>query len=117
MSAREKKLRVALILLAGAALIGCRHWEGAGAGILHSFGANFSFSFGAYFIMSLVPLQQLRNHYLCALATLVGVWAQEAAQGIGWYPGVFDWVDFGVDAVGVGLALALDLMVVSRREG
>jgi hypothetical protein len=91
-----------------AGLLFSRFYAGQGQEFFRSFGGNLFFSFGAYFFMKFARLPPRDFPYVAAAYTLLGVFAQEAAQGMGLYPGWFDPLDFLFNGLGVGLALALD---------
>ena len=48
---------------------------------------------------------------------MLAVSAQEIAQGVGIYPGVFDAYDFLFNAVGIGIASGLDVHYAGRDKG
>ena len=103
----EKGWRVTCIGLGIAGLLLSRHYSGPGADYFHSYGANLTFSFASYFLLRLLDLPPKGNRYAAAAYSLLGVSLQEIAQALGFYPGVFDPLDFLFNAAGVSLALGL----------
>ncbi|MFC1526105.1 hypothetical protein ACFL6X_04755 [Candidatus Latescibacterota bacterium] len=91
-------------------LLLCRHYAGPASDLIHSHGANVTFSFGAYFILKLCRLPLADRRPVCAAYALLGVSAQEVAQGLSLYPGIFDPLDFLANAAGIGAAWAVDLV-------
>lgn len=111
----EKAWRVIWISIGVGGLLFSRHYAGPGADFLHAYGANLSFSFAAYFLLRFFNLPPRDSRFSAAGLALAGVSAQEAAQGLWHYPGVFDALDFLFNAAGVALALGLDLLRAGRR--
>lgn len=112
---RETKRRdLSLALLGAGLLVLCRHHEGWGSAFAHAHGANVAFSFAAFFLVRLFRLPLPGGASGTAALTLLLVWAQEGAQALGLYPGVFDPWDLLYDAVGVCAALALHLLTGER---
>lgn len=110
MTQKTKKLICIAIGVAG--LLFCGQYAGPGAGFLHSHGANVTFSFGAYFILSLCRLPLIERKPINAAYTFLGVSVQEVAQGLELYPGIFDPLDFLANAVGVCCAWVADVWVL-----
>lgn len=105
----RQKARDLLCIAAGVAgLLISRHYSGPGAILLHSHGANVTFSFGAYFILKLWQIPLLERRPALAMYTFLGVSAQEVAQALSLYPGTYDALDFPANAAGIALAWAAD---------
>jgi len=103
----DKLRNLAGVALGVLGLLLCRHYTGPGAALLHAHGANLTFSFGAFYILKLTRLPRVERGRVCAAYALTGVCAQEIAQGLSLYPGVFDPLDFVANAAGIALAWTL----------
>jgi len=106
----EKAWRILCIATGVGGLLFSRHYSGFGADFLHAHGANISFSFAAYFLLRFFNLPPKRNRFSAAAYAIAGVSAQEGAQAVGLYPGIFDGLDFLFNAAGISLALGLDIL-------
>lgn len=106
---RQKARTFPCIAAGVAGLLISRHYSGPGSAILHSHGANVAFSFGAYFILKLWKLPLGERRPAIAGYAFAGVSAQEAAQGLSLYPGVFDPLDLLANAADVAFAWAVDV--------
>ena len=106
----EKAWRILWIAVGVGGLLFSKHYSGSGADFFHAHGANFSFSFAAYFLLRSLDLPPKGNRYAAAVYALVGVFAQEVAQAFGAYPGIFDGLDFLFNFAGIGLALGFDIL-------
>jgi hypothetical protein len=91
-------------------LLFSRHYSGAGADLLHAYGANVSFSFAAYFMLRFFNLPPRDNRIATAAYAFLAVSAQEIGQAWRLYPGVFDALDFLLNALGICLALGVDMV-------
>jgi len=89
-------------------LLFSRYYSGPMEDFTHSYGANVTFSFFAYFLLKFFRLPLRDSKYMNAAYALLGVSAQEVAQRVGLYPGTYDPLDFLLNAVGIGLALSVD---------
>ena len=115
MDSGEKIRNLLLTGIGVGGLLFCRHYYGPMGDIFHSYGANITFSFGAYFIFKFFRLPPTDKKYMNAAYTLSGVSATEIAQGIGFYRGTYDPLDFFVNAAGIALALGIDI-IISRQK-
>jgi hypothetical protein len=109
MAASQKTRRLICIAISVAGLLFSRHYSGPAAEILHSHGANVTFSFGMYFILGLCKLPLIERKSINAAYALLGVSVQEGAQALNLYPGVFDPLDFLANAVGICAAWMIDV--------
>ena len=105
----EKVWRILCIAIGVGGLLFSRHYSGVGASFLQAYGANVSVSFAAYFLLRILNLPPRGSKYAAALYAFLAVSAQEVAQALRLYPGMFDALDFLFDAAGVGLALVIDM--------
>jgi hypothetical protein len=88
-----------------------RHYSGPFAEEVHSYVGNISISFAVYFIVGVAAQKQNFSKLVTAGAALLVVDLFEATNGFGVMSNVFDPIDFIANAVGVGLALAVDAVV------
>lgn len=105
MTTSRKRFALVMIAVGIAGLLASRHFDGPGKEFLRAHGANLTFSFAAVSLISLFRFPSARwdRPVVWASIALVGVSAQEAAQGIGLYPGVFDPLDLLWNTVGVAV--------------
>ncbi len=112
-----KLLRTVFALLGAGGLVLKSHAAGPGAGLVHSYGGNLSASFAGYFVVALglagfrLPFHKL--HAAGMALFLTG--AFELTDGFGVMRNTVDAWDLAANALGVVLALALDLAVVWLR--
>jgi hypothetical protein len=106
-----------MIALGIAGLLLSRHLEGPGEAFLRAHGANVSFSFAAFFLVSFFgrTWPPLRRGAVSAGVAYAGVAGQEIAQAFGIYPGVFDPLDLLFDAAGVGIAWLIAALAARRH--
>jgi hypothetical protein len=108
---KERNVLFALLGVAGLVLKG--HYSGPYQQAVHSYGGNIAASFAVYFVVALLPLPLRFRKLLTAGLALLVVELFEALNGFGVMTNVYDQVDFAANAVGVALALAVDI-VTSR---
>ncbi len=111
MKPKEKTRNVAFIFVGVIGLLGVRFYSGPLETLVHSHGANLTFSFGAYFILKFIKLPLIENKYMNGAYTFMGVSAQEIAQAFGRYPGIFDPLDFIANAFGICVAMIVDYLL------
>lgn len=108
---------VAFTLLGAAGLVLKRHYTGPLSDLVYRYGGNVCVSFAIYFNARLVPLPGRYNRLVSAALALLVVEAFELTDGFfGLMANTYDPLDLVANAVGVGLAVALDLLV-SRSSG
>jgi len=99
------------ILLGVLVLIFKRSYAGPFAELFYRHGSNFSVSFAIYFIARLgfhtLPYPRL----LSAAGTLLAVELFELTNGFGIMSNVYDPWDYLANALGISLALGIDLLV------
>ncbi|MBT4496158.1 MAG: hypothetical protein HOC74_00465 [Gemmatimonadetes bacterium] len=114
MTGNQKTRCLIGVAIGVAGLLFSRHYSGSGAELIHSHGANVTFSFGAYYMLRLCRLPRIEIRRVNAAYALFGVSAQEAAQALGLYPGTFDPIDFAANTAGIAIAWAVDAWVSKR---
>jgi hypothetical protein len=97
-------LGVTILLLKG-------HYSGPLAEAVQSYAGNLSVSFAVYFIVEIAARKWKLGKLLTAGVALLVVELFEATDGFGFMSNVFDRIDFIANAVGIGLALAVDTVV------
>jgi len=113
----NKKLRNLFHVGIGVAgLLSSRYYSGPIKDFFHSYGANISFSFAAYFLLKFFRLPLINNKYMNAAYTLFGDSVQEFVQSVGIYPGTYDPLDFIFNAIGIGIALVIDLLRIKKNR-
>ena len=101
---------VFFVLLGTAGLVLKGHYSGACQEAVHSYGGNIVASFAVYYVVTLLPLPPRFRKLLTAGLALAVVELFEALNGFGLMTNVYDPVDFAANAVGIALALAVDIM-------
>jgi hypothetical protein len=96
-----------------AALVLKSHYSGPFVDIVHSYGGNASASFAVYFVIRIVTSGWRYGKLLGASAALLIVGLFEATDGFGVMTNVYDPADHVANALGVGLALAVDTFASS----
>jgi len=114
MAKTSKARNVFFVLLGVAALVLKRHYFGPFVEIIHSYGGNVSASFAVYFVVRISTSGWRYGMLVTVGIALLVVELFEATNGFGVMTNVYDPVDFVANAVGVGLALGLDALVLSR---
>jgi hypothetical protein len=107
---------VLFVLLGVAGLLVKGHYDGAGAGLVHSYLGNLSASFATYFLARRLPWPSKPTTLLSAGLALAAVEAFEVTNGFGVMSNVYDPVDLLVNAAGIGLAVAIDAATAKRIE-
>jgi hypothetical protein len=114
MTKASKVRNVFFVLLGVAALVLKRYYSGPFVEIILSYGGNVSASFAAYFVVRILTSGWRYEMLITAGMALLVVELFEATNGFGVMTNVYDPVDFVANAVGVGLALGLDALALSR---
>ena len=107
---RAKTRNVFLALLGAAGLVLKGHYSGPYQEAIHSYGGNIAASFAVYYVVALLPLPPRFGKLLTAGLALAVVELFEALNGFGVMTNVYDYVDFTANAVGIALALAVDIV-------
>ena len=115
MRAKTRNVFFALLGVAGLVLKG--HYSGPYQQAVHSYGGNIAASFAVYYVVTHLPFPSRLRKVLTAGLALAVVELFEALNGFGVMTNVYDPVDFAANAVGVALALAVDIVSngISRR--
>ena len=108
MRAKTRNVFFALLGVAGLVLKG--HYSEPYQQAVHSYGGNIAASFAVYYVVALLPLPPRLTKPLTAGLALAVVELFEALNGFGVMTNVYDCVDFAANAVGIGLALAVDIV-------
>ncbi|UCH63281.1 MAG: hypothetical protein JSU77_02170 [Fidelibacterota bacterium] len=118
MTRAHKVRNICFTLLGAAALVLKEQYTGPLEGIIYSYGGNVSASFAVYFIAGILTYQLRPSKLLAAAVALLVVELFEALDGFGVMANVYDRADFAANAVGTGLALAVDAAVsgISARR-
>jgi hypothetical protein len=88
-----------------------RHYTGPLAEAVYAYAGNVSVSFAVYFIVGVTARKRHLGKLLTAGVALLVVELFEATNGFGVMSNVYDQMDFIANAVGVGIALAVDTVV------
>jgi len=100
---------VAFVLLGVAALMSKSAYHGPLADVVHAQGGNVAVSFAVYFLAAVAAARLRAGKLVAAVSALVAVESFEVTNGFGVMSNVYDPVDLLANAVGVGVALAVDL--------
>ena len=114
---RHLRARNVVLILVGAAGLLLKRWLAASMGdVAYSHVGNVFASFAAYFIISIGASGRF-SRFALALAALTLAEAFELTNGFGFMSNVYDPFDLLANAIGVGLALAVDLVLDRIRMG
>ncbi|MDH4140255.1 MAG: hypothetical protein OEV43_06740 [Coriobacteriia bacterium] len=109
--ARRATLRnVTLSLLGAVVLVLKPLYHGPAEAVFYSYVGNISVSFALYFAALNATSSYRRPRVVAGLATLLAVEAFEATSGFGVMGNTYDSVDFVANALGIALAVAVDVM-------
>lgn len=89
------------------------HYAGPGEEIVRSYGGNIAASFAVYFVVSNLPLGLRSRRVLAAALAVATVELFEASNGFGVMANVYDASDFVANAMGVALAVVVDVAAAS----
>ena len=107
----RRLLRVLFVLIGALGLILGGRYSGPAEILVHSYGSNIAFSFAAYFLFQLTRFRNAERISWTIGIVFVCVSLSEIAQYLGYYSGVYDPWDFFSNAVGIAIALIIDLIV------
>lgn len=108
---KDARIRnVAFVLLGVAALVLKPHYAGS-SGLVHAYAGNVSVSFAVYFVLRAAADKLKLGRLATAGIALLAVELFEATDGFGVMSNTFDPFDFVANALGVGIALAIDRVV------
>ena len=105
-----KARNVVFILLGATGLVLKRHYSGPLAKTVHSYGGNLAASFAVYFVVTNLPFPPRLRRMLSAVLAFAIVALFEAFDGFGVMANVYDRNDFAANAVGVALAVVVDVV-------
>lgn len=109
--ARTPKAReVLFVLISVAALVMKKHYAGPFVDLVHSYGGNAAASFAVYFLLRIGGSGRKAGRLLTACAAFAVVALFEVTDGFGVMSNVYDPIDLVGDALGVGLALTVDVL-------
>jgi len=117
-----KRIRnLAIILFSCLVLFLKQYYSGPFKGLIQAYGSNILVSFAIYFL-ALVWLETLpQTRLLSGIGSLLIVELFELLNGIGPTSNTFDPMDFIANALGITLALVVDLLLdrpgLQREEG
>ena len=111
MNLSHRMRNLAFILLGVLVLLFKRAYTGSYAELVNNYGSNFSVSFAVYFIaylgFSSLPYPRLMS----AVGALLAVELFEFLNGFGVMSNVYDPWDYLANALGIGLAVGIDLLL------
>jgi len=97
------------VFIGVAGLLLKRYYTGPCQDAVYSYGGNLSVSFAVYFIVMPLPFPFGSRRILTTAVALGVVELFEALDGFGVMTNVYDPIDFVANAVGIALALAVDV--------
>jgi hypothetical protein len=112
----SKRRDILFILLGVAGLLARDYYQGPLALLVHSYAGNVSASFAVYFLAKQVPHQVTGAEIVAACLALAVVDLFEVLNGFGIMHNTYDLWDLAANAVGVGIALTIDLVWKHRRD-
>ena len=110
---------VVLAVLGASVLVLKAAYSGPLEEAVYSWGGNVAVSLALYFALLNTTVRWSRPRACAAALALLAVEAFEAADGFGVLTNVYDPVDFFANALGVGLAVLIDLgtaPLIARRD-
>jgi len=105
-----KRRNVVFALLGATGLVLKRHYSGPLAETVHSYLGNVAASFAVYFVVTNLPLPPRLRRALTVVLAFAVVSLFEAFDGFGVMANVYDRNDFTANAVGVALAVVVDVV-------
>ena len=116
MPGKKRVRRCVLFVLAGVAVLVLKsHYRGPLAPVVHDYGGNVSASFAVYFLAAMEAFRLKKGRWLAAASALLVVELFEIADGFGIMTNVYDPVDLLANAIGIGLAFAVDFLTEPRQ--
>lgn len=119
MKATTRFRNLILIALGVLVLVLKRHYAGPFTDLVNNHAINFSVSFAVYFI-ALIGFDSVpRPKLLSVIGALLAVELFELTNGFGVMENVYDPWDYLANALGIGLALGIDLLldqIKSKKE-
>jgi hypothetical protein len=110
------RLRNTLFTLLGVVvLLLKRNYTGAGRDFVQSYAGNFFVSFAVYFLMANIPSPPRLKRVLSAALALAAVELFEATNGFGVMSNTYDPGDFLANALGIALAIGVDILTDRKR--
>ena len=104
-------LYLLLITLGVLVLLFKEDYIGPFSELVYNHGSNFSVSFSVYFIVILGLRSLPQTRLLAVICALLAVELFELTNGFGLMTNVYDPWDFLANALGIGLALVIDLLI------
>ncbi len=114
MSTETRNVVFALLGVIGLVLEG--RYSGPHMELVHSYGGNIAGSFAVYFILTHVPIRLKFGRLVTAGLGLAVVDVFEAADGFKVMSNTYDPVDYVANAIGIGLALWIDVATSSIMD-
>jgi hypothetical protein len=108
---RAKTRYVVLVLFGIGLFLLKRHYAGPLQDVVHAYMGNLSISFALYFVFMNLQLRSSIKRLTAASLTFAAVELFEAFDGFGVMVNSYDPIDFAVNAVGIALALGLDILL------
>jgi hypothetical protein len=87
-----------------------RNYQGPYYELVHSYAGNVTASFAVYFVVSIGSMQFKLKRLFIALIALLVVELFEATNGFGVMSNTYDPFDFLANAMGVALAIGVDIL-------
>lgn len=107
-----KRIRNLVFILIGVlVLVFKRHYSGPLDEIVLSYASNISVSFAVYFIVLLALDKLPQARLLAVIGSLLAVELFELTNGFGFMGNVYDPQDYLANALGITLALVVDLLL------
>ncbi|TFG49287.1 MAG: hypothetical protein E4H33_02560 [Anaerolineales bacterium] len=114
---KNQRIRnLVFILLGVLVLVFKRYYAGPFNELVNNHGSNFSVSFAVYFValMGFDPLP--RTRLIAVAGSLLAVELFELTNGFGVMENVYDPWDYLANALGIGLALGIDLVLSQVKD-
>ena len=111
---------VFFVLLGVGALVLKPSYQGLIQPVLASYGGNFAASFAVYFLVLIGVSRMARGRVAAAALALAVVELFEVTNGFGVMSNVYDRLDLVANAIGIGVALGIDVAsqgLIDRRRG
>jgi hypothetical protein len=113
-----KRFRNIIFILSGVfVLIFKRYYSGPQKDLVLSYGSNISVSFAVYFIALLAFDRLPQSRLLATIGSLLAVEVFELTNGFGFMSNVYDPRDYLANALGISLALVVDLLLDRPDSG